>query len=304
MYAKRNSILIAILWALIMIIGALWYTRETRRLKDFELNSKELKKQLAGCIEVVQALNAVETKYQDLKERWDYSPKRIISSNEPSFSLYYLNWLTTNYDVNVDFDFVLNNMTDDGDIISFNFSLAGEGTYHDIFRLILFLTKNPLLYQLESFSISQKKEEDDLLNFNFQIRGFSLSKKWGRENDFSFDSLKPVSEENLFHESFKPVAYITKPKPTISMFDQEKAPKPPKPVDENLLNVEQCSLEALANGQVYLRDSKGKLVTLKAGEKVRFGSLQNINQIKSEAEFIINRDGKTQQIILGLGYKK
>ena len=64
MYAKRNNIMIAIIWVVLSISGILWFTRETNQIEDLKIENKELSRQLAGCLEVVQALNTVETKYR------------------------------------------------------------------------------------------------------------------------------------------------------------------------------------------------------------------------------------------------
>ena len=186
-----------------------------------------LSQQLDGSLEIVQALNSVKSEHVSLLQRWDQAPKQILAADEPSFTLYYLNWLLTNYDVLLDFDFTLNKMTTDGDILKFSFTLAGEGPYHDIYRLIRFITKNPILYQIESIFIQNKNEDSNFLSFQMQIHGFSLTKEWEAEREFSFASIKPITENLLFHDAFKPLRKNRKSQNNGNMFQQKITRKAP-----------------------------------------------------------------------------
>ena len=288
----------------LMIIGIFLYTRSSKQLEEAKIKSEKLTHQLDGSLEVAKALSTVENKYRFLQQRWEQTPKKILATDEPSFSLYYLNWIVNNYNVALDFDFVLNNITDNGDISTFSFTLTGEGSYHDIYRLIWFLTENPLLYQIESFALQQKSEIIDILDFKMQIKGFSLAKQLASEPDFKFATMKPDIEFSLFYDAFRPLRMKRESKPVASMFRREVPKFIPKPKDDGLVDIQQTTLQAVANGKVYLKDPKGKLITLKMGEKVRMGSLQKINQKKSEVEFILDKQGVKQKVVLGLGYKK
>ncbi|UCE06999.1 MAG: hypothetical protein JSW07_02870 [bacterium] len=303
MHTRRNSITIGVLWLALMVIGVFGYKKGTGKIKDLKIKNKELTQQLDGSLEIIKTLNTVENQYSLLKQNWEQFPKKIIATNEPSFSLYYLSWLTKKYDVSLGFDFELNSINDDGDIKTFKFTLSGEGSYHGIYRLISLLTENPLLYQIESFSL-QTKKDNDLLNFNMQIKGFSLNPKWESGQEFTFDSMEPVAEASFFHDAFKPLRTRLEQKPRTNM-SRTKVSKPkPKRKEEELIDVHQTTLQAVANGKVYLKDKSGKLITLKAGDKVHMGSLRTINQKKSEVEFILDQQGDTKKVTLGLGYKK
>lgn len=304
MYARRNAITIGLLWIVLMLIGIFWYIRETKQLEEVKIKNEELTHQLDGSLEVVKALNSVEDKYRLLKQNWVGAAKKILATDEPSFSLYYLNWLVNNYNIILDFDFVLNNITDNGDVTTFIFTLTGEGSYHDLYRLIWLLTENPLLYQIESFSLSQDPGDIDILNFKMQIRGFSLKRELDSGQQFNFASMRSDVEIGLFHDAFRPLRPKQEVRRIASMFRKE-VPKPVlKPKDDGLVDIRHSTLQAVANSKVYLKDKNGKLITLKKGDKVRMGRLLRINQKKSEVEFILNKGGVTQKVTLGLGYKK
>ena len=301
MYAKRNSITIGILWVLLLAIGIFWYSQENKRLKILKVKNKQLSQQLDGSLEIAKALQGVEQQYRFLREKWDLSPKRLIAAEEPSFSLDYLNWLVNQNNFALEFDFELKNIIDNGDIVTFRFLLTGEGSYHDLFRLIWHLTKNPLLYQIESFTINQSQNEKNLIEFKMELKGFSLTQKLDTQREFTFDSMQPLAENVMFYDSFKPLNRVEPVRQTANMFRKETTPKP---VDKGLVDIESATLQAVANGRVYIKDKNNKLSTMRVGDKVQSGTLTKINQKKSEVEFVLEKAGGARTVTLGLGYKK
>jgi hypothetical protein len=201
----------------------------------------------------------------------------------------------------------LKNISTIRDVLSFSFQLKGEGTYNDFYRLIWFLTENPLLYQIETFALKQSRNSNNIIEFTLKIKGFSSTQKLDSGPEFSFDSIRPVAQNFQFYDAFKPVVSISSVQPqrqTNNIFRREVPKIVPKFVDPGLLNIEEATLQAVANGCAYFKDKKGKLVSLKIGDKVRYGRLQSIDQKKSEVEFLLDQEGSSHKVILGLGYKK
>jgi hypothetical protein len=307
MYARRNTITIGIALVLLLAIGIFWYSTENKKAKLLQVKQKKLSQQLDGSLEIAKRLEGVEQEYRMIKDRWDFSSKQIIAAEEPSFSLSYLNWLVNKYNVPLEFDFELKNISTIRDVLSFSFQLRGEGTYNDFYRLIWFLTENPLLYQIETFALKQGRNSNNLVEFTLNIKGFSSTQKLDSGPEFSFDSIRPVAQNFQFYDAFKPVVFSSPAQPqrqTNNIFRREVPKIIPKVIDPGLLNIEEATLQAVANGCAYLKDKKGKLVSLKIGDKVRYGRLQSIDQKKSEVEFLLDQEGSSRKVILGLGYKK
>jgi len=304
MYAKRNSITIGILWLVLLVAGIFWHNKEGKKTKALHAKNNELRQKLDGSIEIMKALEVVESEYRTLKEKWTFAPKQIVAADEPSFSLYYFNWLVNNYKIALEFDFELKDISSTEDLLTFRFQLAGEGSYQDLYRFIWLLTENPLLYQIESFSINQSQENNDAIEFAMQIRGFSLGQASDWEQDFNFAMMKPVSDNMQFHNAFKSLVKIQKLASGEKNFRRDVPKIKPITVDPNLVDIETAALQAVANGKAYIKDKNGKLLTLKLGEKVRSGTLTTIYQKRSEVEFVLDRNGVSKTVILGLGYKK
>ena len=305
MYARRNAITIGFLWVVIMTVGILFIRAERSNHEILKKRNVELSEMLDGSLAIARTLSSAENKYEILKAKWNEAPKIILSVDEPSFSLYYLNWLVDHYDLGLEFDFVLDKVDVVNDILSFSFTLSGEGLYRDIYDLVFFLTKNPLLYQIESFSLGKGREStDNTVTFRMKIKGFSLIPKWDSKHEFDFANLKPVVQTSTFHDVFRELRKKPRQRREKNMFRTSVASSKPKVKKENYTNIERSSLQAVTNNSIYLKDSSGKLITLKIGDRVHLGRLSSIDQGKSEAEFTLEKDGVSQKITLGLGYSK
>ena len=101
MYAKRNSITIGLLLLILVSAGFFWYKSESNKLVSLKSKNRELSKSLDGSLEVAETLSSTQEQLQLLSQRWNDAPKVILSVDEPSFSLYYLNWLIENYRLKV-----------------------------------------------------------------------------------------------------------------------------------------------------------------------------------------------------------
>jgi hypothetical protein len=304
MHAKRNSITLGILLLVLLTIGVFWYNKDNKTIKALKIRNTKLRQKLDGSIEIMKALEAVESEYRVLKEKWSHAPKQIVAAVEPSFSLYYLNWLVNNYRVPVEFDFELKDIRKKNDLLTFRFLLAGEGSYQDLYRFIWFITENPLLYQIESFSIKQSNDSVNLIGFSMLIKGFSSTQSWGSGREYSFTMMRSAVQNMQFHDVFKPLYQIQKPTQRANIVRRDVPKIKPITVDPTLVDIETAALQAVANERAYIKAKNGKLLTLKSSEKVRFGTLTSINQKRSEVEFVLNKNGVIKTVILGLGYKK
>ncbi len=108
MFAKRNSITLAALWLILLIIGVFWYINDTRSLVAMMKDQVELSSALKESQKEIKRLVTIEKKHSELNDRWLISEKKIISADEPAFSLSYLNWIMSRNNLPIDFDFTLN----------------------------------------------------------------------------------------------------------------------------------------------------------------------------------------------------
>ena len=297
MFAKRNSITLAALWLILLIIGVFWYINDTRSLVAMMKDQVELSSALKESQKEIKRLVTIEKKHSELNDRWLISEKKIISADEPAFSLSYINWIMSRNNLPIDFDFTLNSKCKEKNHTTFVYTLNGEGSYNNIMRLIWYLTYEPILYQINSISLRRTSKGQDFLIFNIKLRGYSV------ENELELDGyseLTPTLQTNIesHHDIFNP---LVKPQPKIVKREVVKRTLPPKKPGE--VDVEKATLKAITSNSIFITHGGG-LKELKVGDAVYLGKLIGINQGTNEATFVITKFGRSQSITLALDYRK
>jgi len=297
MFAKRNSITLAALWLILLIIGVFWYINDTRSLVAMMKDQVELSSVLKESQKEIKRLVTIEKKHSELNDRWLISEKKIISADEPAFSLSYINWIMSRNNLPIDFDFTLNSKHKEKSHTTFVYTLNGEGSYNNIMRLIWYLTYEPILYHINSISLRRTSKGQDFLIFNIKLRGYSV------ENELELDGyseLTPTLQTNIesHHDIFNP---LVKPQPKIVKREVVKLTLPPKKPGE--VDVEKATLKAITSNSIFITDGGG-LKELKVGDAVYLGKLIGINQGTNEATFVITKFGRSQSITLALDYRK
>ena len=297
MFAKRNSITLAALWLILLIIGVFWYINDTRSLVAMIKEQVELSSALKESQKEIKRLVTIEKKHSELNDRWLISEKKIISADEPAFSLSYINWIMSRNNLPIDFDFTLNSKRKTKNHTTFVYTLNGEGSYNNIMRLIWYLTYEPILYQINSISLRRTSKGQDFLIFNIKLRGYSV------ENELELDGyseLTPTLQTDIesHHDIFNP---LVKPQPKIVKREVVKRTLPPKKPGE--VDVEKATLKAITSNSIFITHGGG-LKELKIGDAVYLGKLIGINQGANEATFVITKFGRSQSITLALDYRK
>ena len=297
MFAKRNSITLAALWLILLIIGIFWYINDTRNLVAMMKDQVLLSSELQASQKKIKRLVLIEKRHSELNEKWLQSTKKIISADEPAFSLSYINWIMSRNNLPIDFDFTLNSKGTSKNFTKFTYTLNGEASYHNIMRLLWYLTYEPILYKIESITLKRTSKGQDFLKFNIKLQGYSV------QNDLELDNyseLTPTFQTNiaLQHDIFEP---LVKPKPVIVKREVVKRKLPPKKPGE--INVERANLKVITNNSIFITDG-GELKELKVGDAVYLGKFIGINQSTNEATFVLTKFGQSQTITLALDYRK
>lgn len=300
MFAKRNAFTLALIWVIILAAGLFWYFREGGRLEEIRKKERELQTQLQESQEQIKRLTQVESAHDEINEKWSHSPKRIISADEPSFTLSYLNWIMTSNNLDIFYDFVLNGKRENEDVTTFNYTLTGEGSYNDIYKMLWYLTYEPILYKIEQLTLNNT---GDLLKFNMKLQGFTVDSS-GAELQDDLGGLQRLSQTNGVarqRDIFEP---LIKPKPVVRSAPKER-PKPTLPPKQpGEIDVEKASLKAVTPNSVFIAEGNSGLKELKIGDPVYLGRLVGINQKRNEAEFLITKFGRTQRVVLKIDERK
>jgi Tfp pilus assembly protein PilO len=299
MYAKRNSLTILAFLLLLSGVGFFWYRSEAKDLARVSAKNKELTMQLRGALEVAETLAYVTAERDSLQRLWKKSPKKILNTEEPAFSLSYINWLIRTHNLALDFDFYLNDKKAKNEYTVFTYTLSGEGDYRNFCTLVWHMTRNPLLYHIKSVTMRRSDNDPKLVSFNVTFEGYSMNKDWEVKREVAMTAASFDWEAEFRHDSFEsmfPVVIEPKPEPKVASRPVVEAP-PPKPKEPpGLLEVETATLLAITNDKAYLRAKDGKVVPLKIGDQVRHGRLTRLEPSRNQAEFVLESESGSSRI--------
>jgi len=301
MYAKRNSLTILAVLLLLSGIGFFWYRSEARELKRVSDKNNELNTRLRGSLEVAQTLAIVTTERDSLQKRWENSAKKILNTEEPAFSLSYINWLIRTHDLALDFDFYLNDKKTNNEYTGFSYTLNGEGDYRNFCALVWHMTRNPLLYRIKNVTLKRSENDPKLVNFIIMFEGYSMNKEWEVGSEMTVASL-PFNWEMEFGRDAFASLMPELPKPKVVVAEFKPPPKPKEP--PGLFDVEGAALLAITNDKAYLRAKDGKVASLKVGDPVRNGGrLTRLDPQRNQVEFMIeNENGGSRLVQLNIEY--
>lgn len=294
MFAKRNSVTLFAFWLVLLVVGIFWYVKDARNLVNAASEENSLQELLAKSQEEIKHLTQVESIHQDLRKKWQEAPKMIISADEPSFTLSYINWIMSSNNLAIDFDFVLNSKKKSGNHTLFSYTLTGEGAYSDVYKMIWHITYEPILYKINALTLTPSSADRNYLKFVMNLEGYTVESGTDVIDDFA--SLRPKKDYDFSFTSnfFEP---LIKPRPVVVAQARPEAPKlPPKQPGE--IDVEKATLKAVTNNSIFISEGGSGTVQLQVGNRVYLGSLTNINQGRNEAEFIITKFGVSQRVTL------
>jgi Tfp pilus assembly protein PilO len=297
MYAKRNSLTILIFLVLLSGLGFLWYRSEATELSEVLKKNREMGMQLHGSLEIAETLVKIQHQRDSLQASWEKAPKKILNADEPAFSLSYINWLIHVHNLDLDFDFYLNDKKVQNEFTTFSYTLSGEGDYRNICSLLWYITYNPLLYHIKSVNFKRSDKDDRLLNFVIMFEGYSMNKDWEVGNELAMVSRNLDWDFELGYDAFAILLPVEVPKPA----PVRVAPLKPQE-DPSLIDVERAGLLAITNDTAFLRARDGKVVSLKVGDRVRRGIMTRLDQRNNYVEFQLEADGVSRPVRLNIEY--
>ncbi|MDZ7268164.1 MAG: hypothetical protein ONB48_09300 [candidate division KSB1 bacterium] len=302
MYARRNSLTLLLLLLVIGGFGFFWQRREAQALAALNQKAQELRQRFSGEMEVAQTLNLAMATRDSLQRLWQNSAKKLIAAEEPAFSLSYINWLIQVHNLNIDFDFYLNEKKPAAEYTAFSYTLNGEGPYRDIFALLWYMTHNPLLYQIKSVNFGRSEQEPRLLRFNLMFEGYSMNKDWEIGSELTLASPQLDWNTEFAFDAFNSLVPLSAKARTV-VTEAVSAPAP-VPADEapELLDVERATLLAITNNKAYLRGADGKIFPLVVGDAVRRGRLTQIDIGRNQVEFEVRSETGMRTLRLNIEY--
>ena len=302
MFAKRNSATLALIWIIVLCTGTFWHFSDTQTLADAKAEEIKIQKKLEESRKEVSRLTNVENIHGELSSNLNKSPKRIISADEPSFTLSYINWIVSTNQLNIFYDFVLNSKVQDKDVTRFEYTIAGEGPFNDISQLVWHLAYEPILYLVDRVNLVKRGDDSDYVKFTMKLRGFSVDTEEAEEEDFSDYTNEMANSLARQHNIFQPLIQRKVEKPKEAVVKREAPTLPPRQPGE--IDVTSASLKAVTPTAIFLADGNSGVKQLKVGDRVYLGQLTRISLEDNSAEFVITKFGRSERVVLTIDQRQ
>lgn len=169
-----------------------------------------------------------------------------------------------------------------------SFKLAGIGTYRAIMGVIFVLERGPKIFFIDKISLHgmETQPEDDyeqsvMVPFELTIRAMFADLEVIPSANRSVNNVNVPTSPNIFYPIIKRTIPANK---------------------EGLLDAEQAQLRALLADKAIIVDQRGKVHSLKEGDRVYLGYLTSINKEANNVEFTLNKGGIVERFKLNLSF--
>ena len=286
----KNTIIMVVILVLLVLGGGAYNfiyqkakindrQKKIKALKLYQLDTDALNQQYALLNKRVAELDSV------LANRRYNIPHILSESNFFEF----INKVNYNFSplsyVNVEY----NETETSNNFVIYVYTVNGVAEFNDLVGLIYAIEESKQLKKIETVELSNNIKVDAdatphyLITYKFKVRVFF-------SNDERF-YVKEIKENNL------------SPNPEFNIFYPLVRNEIP-PNKEKLLDVQTGELLALIPDGAFFSDASGNTYLLWEGDKVYLGYLTNINYQNNEVNFVLNKGGLIEDVVLKLVKEK
>ena len=278
-YKIRNSIALGVIVLLVTIIGG--YITFFYQPKKIDQNKKEAKKiasQLTDNTAQINAINQTQVKLRETLHRWNNRIKEISESDESAQTYGYLSRIISESGAQkLQMNLTFGGSQNKG-VYGFNtYKIRGVSEFPNIMRFIWLLENGRKLYKIANLTIRSAEQSSDSLDYPVISIAYDMeiNAYYTKEKNLSMQVMKPDSTpQPITSNPFMPSILASTPANV-----------------HNLVNVDNISVKATADGKALVMQQDGTLITLKVGDPVYLGKVTGIYPADGVVEFTLNDGG-------------
>jgi len=316
-YPVRNTLIIAAVWAFFLGLGY-YYVFGVQRAAERKLAAEVAIKQ--DRVNDLQALQSdktrLELEYARLEELHS-GKKGVLASHETPGETYdyihrELNRIGSSLQVNLTVD-----KTDEfSSMQRRHYEVFGTGRFHELYHLIWFFENGPLFYNIQSLKVQRQDQSSQdqralkgEVQFSLRVCGYNrpdgpeiigISREDG--------GLQPVAElvtnriARVSAEPIKPEAMRQDEFKTAEKSSRERMPGSASAAPANSAGLPDVAsgstLLAVTANSALIKDGRGKIVRVRAGDRIHLGQVREINAKTGQVVFEQADSGRPTQITL------
>jgi hypothetical protein len=312
-YALRNTLIIAIFWALIMAGGG-YYIYGVQKKKHARLLIENERKK--GRVEELMGMHAMKgeliEQYAHLKEI-SMGKMGVLATNESpgeTFDYVLRELKRTKSNLEVNLRYINSDFFPAFDRRSYK--MSGLGKFSDFYRLVWFFEHGPIFYGVKAVAVERIKPESMSFpvpkgsEITFEVTLWSYDKKEGLDiENVIRETGKPVQLAELVNNKLGTAFDATQrkarspgparaqiPSPEPSSAQQATRAVAKKPVSDGLPRVSRSTeILAITPHSVIIRDQSGKMRKLRRGDRVSGGYVGDIDVNARKVVFTVSPQG-------------
>ncbi|MEA3476308.1 MAG: hypothetical protein U9R23_07710 [Candidatus Cloacimonadota bacterium] len=287
-HTVRNTIVLVVL-LLIVIIGIILananYVKRLEKLKKSNKENSEMQERLRKENPDLENEEKVMESLDDMKKQVLENSKLILKEDTPTLTYQYLVDIADNFCPDVSFNFQISKS---GKVKEFSFNtytISGDANIKSLYFFVFQIEYQSPLYTIESIKIAEQSvAKADTVSFTITLNAYYNEDGTELQNilfrNFRFTNLRYNPFYSRIHT------------PISDEYELK------------FLNIYTSTIIGLSPYKAFLRDDKGRIHTLRTGEKVAYGYLDHINWYKQAAVFTINRIGIPEEKIIYMNEDK
>ncbi|MBU1299740.1 MAG: ABC transporter C-terminal domain-containing protein [Bacteroidota bacterium] len=287
-YALRNTIVLAVLLALIFVVGSYFrFGVLPKKIEKIEKEVQLIETELQNTPDLVNQYNTLSQQLGTTQERWETRNKDIPPVDVTGQTYDYLNRIINKSgEVKVDMLYVESVSYQNYGYNTYN--LKGESSFENLFRFIWYIENSRPLYKIRTLTLrgveTKKKETQEI----------ELLVTYELVLDAYFSSLSELYS-SAGERKIIPVTLTTDPFSPLILSDIP-------PNTEDLVEIERSDLKAVIPGKAFVVDQGNKMRALSEGDEVYLGYVTKINATIGLIECTLNKGGIIEKYELHIRY--
>lgn len=283
-YAWRNTLIVGGL-LVILAAGGFYWTQvlQVGKVEKLRERERELRTELDNANGILAMYDTTRAYLERQQERWSARTQVIPAVDSPAQTLDYLYQILKSPESFVSFDLVYKGQKDEKGYSVNRYALEGTGAFSKLHSFIWRLEHGRHLYAVDHLEVEYVEPDSGMytaaweqVRFKIFMRAFFAPGQTGEA-----PAEAPLPDGEAAPNPFLPLITQHLPENRSGFFE-----------------VEGARVKALTHDTAYLVDKKGRLHTLREGDRVFMGQLTRIEIQRNRVWFVLNKGGIEERVAL------
>ncbi len=314
-YAGRNTLIIAVFWALLLGVGFFYANHhQSKVMARLITQKKQLAQKVHELKKTKEQLAQLKVYYSHLVELNSGKNGVIPSQESPGETFDYLLREVKRSKIAVEINLMFEKQDSVSSVLKRTYKIDGVGQFVDIYKLLWFFENGPVFYSVKSIDISEANNEDvatfshsEEAKYAFEVESFNR-KDGPKITEIVRESGKPQPMAHLMRmQPRKRSAPTRSTYPSRRLMARKRlnsgTASSYRSGSSSTSGVSLGQILAVTPTSIVIKTKEGKIKKLRIGDKISGGYLRDINSTNNQAIFEMNNGLNKSELVLGVSSK-